>query len=549
MTDKELKMSFDPKTIEHLGIKMYSRLPNAIAELIANAYDACATEVIVHLYDEDPDKKSIIVEDDGIGMTFDEVNDKFLRIGRNRREEEEAELPCGRMVTGKKGLGKLAFFGIGEIIQVETCKDGEKTTFTLNWEKLLDTPSGEDYCPDSFTEKCDEEAHGTTITLTKLKRKTSFDFDSLAKSLAKLFNFQDAFVVLLAQNNDHDIIIDNKLKYEGIEPEFKWPFPQATSELLESEYQHKNNIAGEIVTTDKPIKPDMRGVTLFANGRMVNKSEFFGRSESSHFFSYATGWLNIDFVDNWKEDVISTNRQSLDWENSQTAELRIYLREIINSIHTDWRKKKKEKKRASIDEKTSVNIQNWYTKIPNDIQAKVEPVINKIIDDAQLSEPETNNIVKTFHELLPEYTYYHYRYIHPEIQKISETYYQNGDYYTAFSESLKRYVAEVRKKSNSNNPKDRSLMQEVFQRKLLVTLKYKKTDGTPFLKDTIENIEAGQQFLSEGVVAGGRNPLAHEEHLELSRSGLFSEKDCLDFLSLLSHLFKRLDDAKSPTDA
>ena len=79
----ELKMSFDPKTIEHLGLKMYSHLPNAIAELVANAYDACATVAKIKLYDEDD--KLIIVEDNGFGMTFDEVNEKFLRIGKKQK--------------------------------------------------------------------------------------------------------------------------------------------------------------------------------------------------------------------------------------------------------------------------------------------------------------------------------------------------------------------------------------------------------------------------------------------------------------------------------
>ena len=46
-----------------------------------------------------------------------------------------------------------------------------------------------------------------------------------------------------------------------------------------------------------------------------------------------------------------------------------------------------------------------------------------------------------------------------------------------------------------------------------------------------------------GIVQGGRNVLSHEECKELQESGLFTEKDCLDMLSLLSHLFKRLDDA------
>lgn len=45
----ELKLSFDPRTIDHLGFKMYSRLPNAVAELIANSYDADAAHVDVEV--------------------------------------------------------------------------------------------------------------------------------------------------------------------------------------------------------------------------------------------------------------------------------------------------------------------------------------------------------------------------------------------------------------------------------------------------------------------------------------------------------------------
>ena len=45
----ELVLKFDPLTIEHLGSNMYSRLPNAVAELVANAYDADATEITVRV--------------------------------------------------------------------------------------------------------------------------------------------------------------------------------------------------------------------------------------------------------------------------------------------------------------------------------------------------------------------------------------------------------------------------------------------------------------------------------------------------------------------
>ena len=117
-------MSFDPHTIEHLGVKMYSNIPNAIAELIANAYNAEAENVHIKLVDNGKDK-SICIIDDGVGMDFDEINSKFLRIGRKRRVEDGNALsPNGkRKVTGKKGLGKLAFFGIGDTIDIE---EGQK---------------------------------------------------------------------------------------------------------------------------------------------------------------------------------------------------------------------------------------------------------------------------------------------------------------------------------------------------------------------------------------------------------------------------------------
>ena len=107
--ESELLMRFDPRTIEHLGIQMYSTLPPVIAELVSNSYDAEAEKVKIRLFDEY--EKKIIIEDDGHGMSFQDINSKFLLIGRNRREAESSQKSANgkRFVVGKKGLGKLAF--------------------------------------------------------------------------------------------------------------------------------------------------------------------------------------------------------------------------------------------------------------------------------------------------------------------------------------------------------------------------------------------------------------------------------------------------------
>ena len=39
---KELQVSFDITTIDHLGVKLYSTIPPMIAELVSNAWDADA---------------------------------------------------------------------------------------------------------------------------------------------------------------------------------------------------------------------------------------------------------------------------------------------------------------------------------------------------------------------------------------------------------------------------------------------------------------------------------------------------------------------------
>ena len=77
--DSDLLLKFDPLTIEHLGSNMYSRLPNAVAELVANAYDADATEITVRVVGSG-EAQHIVVEDNGHGMSRDDVRDKYLRI-------------------------------------------------------------------------------------------------------------------------------------------------------------------------------------------------------------------------------------------------------------------------------------------------------------------------------------------------------------------------------------------------------------------------------------------------------------------------------------
>ena len=98
---KKLKFTYDINTIDHLGVKLYAMIPPMLAELVSNAWDADAHNVFISLINGDD--KQISVQDDGEGMSFDELNEKFLRIGRNRREDLKCDVSAGgRPILGKK---------------------------------------------------------------------------------------------------------------------------------------------------------------------------------------------------------------------------------------------------------------------------------------------------------------------------------------------------------------------------------------------------------------------------------------------------------------
>ncbi|MFA5777683.1 MAG: TIGR02391 family protein [Parcubacteria group bacterium] len=544
--NNKLTMTFDPLTIEHLGVRMYSTLPPVLAELVANAYDADADNVKIILLDKDKNKE-IIISDDGIGMSFDDINQKFLRIGRNRRAEDGDKISAkGRKAIGKKGLGKLAFFGIAHEIEISSKKDGKENVFLMKWEDIKNS-SDKEYSPTLIKkdERCSHKEHGTMIILRKIQRESDFAPEDLSVSLSRIFILDPSFSITIQHNSGDSISVNNDKKYADLKKEVDWNVQPDIK--MDSDYPNKEKVTGYLFTTEKPIPPktNMRGVTLFSRKKLVNWPEYFSDSTSSHFFSYLTGWLEVDFVDDLGEDVISTNRQMLNWGHPEMEKLRIYLRSMLNWMEQDWRKRRAEAREKKITEKTGVNITDWFSKLPEDIRVKMEPILSAITKESELPEEIANKAVKSIHEIVPEYPRYHWRHLHPKIKDIAKEDYVNKNYFKATELASRLYISEVKDKAQVDDQNDSNNMDKAFNLgngKLLIT------DCNSVTERTIQN---GQHFLSKGVVAGCRNPLDHsfpKYKEKLVDTGLFSEEDCLDMLSLLSHLFGRLDNAKNRQD-
>lgn len=197
-----LQFRFDLGIIELLGSQLYTKLPSIMVEFISNSYDADATSVDVIIDEDDlgPRKiTNIIIEDNGIGISdigidnIEEINEKFLKIGRKRRKDENSSVSkiYKRKLQGKKGIGKLAGFGITNKMEITTTSNGITNKFILDFEEMKNC-SGEVYLPQHIlrNQKLDFK-DGTIIKLIDIKRKGTIDINELAESIVKRIQIFD----------------------------------------------------------------------------------------------------------------------------------------------------------------------------------------------------------------------------------------------------------------------------------------------------------------------------------------------------------------------
>ncbi|MGO9138764.1 MAG: ATP-binding protein [Syntrophales bacterium] len=145
MSDKFFTFRPRARIMHLLGDQLIRDAGIAVFELVKNAYDADASKCTVTIRDiENNDKTCIIIEDDGVGMTYDTVTNVWLELGtefRNQQKEKEIRTEKGRLPLGEKGIGRFAVHKLGKHIKLITRATGaDEIIIELNWEKIFSQP-------------------------------------------------------------------------------------------------------------------------------------------------------------------------------------------------------------------------------------------------------------------------------------------------------------------------------------------------------------------------------------------------------------------------
>ena len=193
MDNKRYYVDFGPELLQLLGPNLYTNIYYVLGEIIANAYDADAQNVYI-LYDTD--KNTIIVEDDGIGMTYDQFNNKFLPIGITSRDSKENTYTESgtRKRMGRKGIGKLAALSVAERVKVISVRNGDKSGCVLSLNISHKNSDGKYEIPAIPEDqikflKIDDTKNGSAIIMENSRYSINKTIDSAKRNISLIFPF------------------------------------------------------------------------------------------------------------------------------------------------------------------------------------------------------------------------------------------------------------------------------------------------------------------------------------------------------------------------
>lgn len=360
----------DVNVINHLGVGLYSSTPAALTELVANAWDADAKEVRITVA---PTTRSIVIEDDGHGMSAADINNKFLKVGYSRRQQPKGSFSDSgkRRVMGRKGIGKLAMFALANEVKISSQSSGfDAVGLTVNVPEFKKTIEENKPHPlDEFEPKEFKNKKGTRIELLQVLTGLKTTEDYLRVKLARRFSVLDEAHEFKVFLNEKEIKKEDRGFYQHVQ--LLWVFDDATSIEVRAmaknlaqlpkivvdgknpepciaflpnvvvcdstEFEVSGYIASVLLPRHLGSKEDSANmVSIFANGRVFAEDVLTEANSAKYYQSYLVGEIHADFLDEDNVDRATASREAIKKDDPKYQALIAFIRTTLDSIGDQW---------------------------------------------------------------------------------------------------------------------------------------------------------------------------------------------------------------------
>lgn len=553
----------------------------AVFELVKNAYDAHATKVDVHFVDIYTKNARIIIKDNGKGMNYDDLINKWLFVAysakRDGTEEESYnyrdKIRVKRAYAGAKGIGRFSCDRLGHEVYLETIKDepsAKVETLFTEWDKFEGDIKDEFVNISVLHETVSKSSYnikrGTVLEVSDLKSEWNrLKLLELKRALAKLINpntqnIEDEFEIT--------INVEDEIKTDALEVDkHKIVNGKVENLIFETLDLKTTKIISKVSGSEKGVIE----TTLYEGGRLVyrvveknviphlNNIEyviyFLNRSakvsfsrkmglqpvEYGHVFMYKNGLRVYPYGDRYEDPLKMDNRKAQGYNR--------YLgtREVIGFIsigepNDDLRETSSRgdgliKTKAYVGlvewfyttlkrlEKYGIDIISWGNDLSNDDFIQLDN------DEKQLALKELiNNLTKSVNIKSFE--------VSPEIFKILES---------KQEKTAKTTLLEISKKLDSNDFNKEEVLRSIknVEYKIDKLKEYKDEAENEAFEKLIENEELSeeldreiaQNLFSKSVIGTEKEDLISLQHQIVHTAGNVSY--------FLDELIRSINESKS----
>jgi len=392
--------------LNHLGRNLYRNFITVLGEAISNSWDADAKNVWIYI---DKEKNTLTIKDDGIGMTEDDFQTKFLKIGYSKRKDGVNKTAGERPFIGRKGIGKLALLSCAERIHIISKTADTEFIGGIIDNSELDNAINDDLTPQQyplvdvdysfFNSLSQDLDNGTVIHFEDINDGIRNNVEYIRKLIALYFRFSlidDTFKIIL---NDDPITL-NELNDLSQSTQFVWqinhlndPYLKekisATSEHIK-QYKKINStisISGFIASVEKPSNLKIRQtnetvtVDLYVNGRLREKDLLKHIPSTRIVESYLYGQIHYNNLDGEKDRFTSSREGVISDDTLFQSFLDELKSNILKTVIDDWDKWRIELNQDGDSENT--------TRVTKK-ERKSKELFNTVVDDFVPPKGSTN---------------------------------------------------------------------------------------------------------------------------------------------------------------
>ena len=346
--------------LNHLGRNLYRSFITVLGEAISNSWDADAKKVWIYI---DRDNNTLVIKDDGLGMTENDFQNKFLKIGYSKRKDNATSTASGRPFIGRKGIGKLALLSCAKRITVLTKTANTDLVGGVIDNSGLDKAIKDDVSANEYSliepskriiEKYNKDfSNGTIILFDEINDGIKNRIEYIRKLVALYFRFS------LLDSSFSIILNDNEIKLEELKElmdntQLLWrinnPNDPYLRDCLEKQDTLKrkadlsiegSSINGFIASVEKPSMLKIRGseekvsIDLYVNGRLREKDILKHIPTARIVESYLYGQIHYNDLDD-ENDRFTSSREGVVSDDPKFLNLLKEVEKLLKKIIEDW---------------------------------------------------------------------------------------------------------------------------------------------------------------------------------------------------------------------